>query len=481
MAIPTLPTDIIIIVIKYLGVKDLMKLRQTCKDFLEITKLRSVWHDLLQTEVIQRNIPIPGLAGRDLATLTSKELESSFADALCLRKNWISPSPVPIHRVTFRTIDEPQSQVVSVAFLPAQDKSRWLVSLSLTTNNQRLYTLQCWDLLHSPTCIAQRSIRRDFHGFRINTDASHAASVALRTSVGIEILGMDFSASNPDAGFITLQVLEILDESLQAFSGSTLLTKFGDARLHLRTIENPDFPVELRNPSNTVQKECIDSLVTDKYVLVVRTTDLEFYSLSSFRAGSSARVIEPLTSHTWQWRVDSVSLAHQPSWEAAARATEPSINILVRYASLFPWPVNALHHYVLPRDEAYDPRNDIDALNKPFRSEAVLIRTFASPIRLFARWDMVLGSYGTALWIDSHTEDYFDHAVEGQRLAGTLFTAAEPGAEVVPLSDQGASTTASMVFQVREDDGWVRIAIEEEEGKIVVGAATAEITIFEYI
>jgi hypothetical protein len=94
---------------------------------------------------------------------------------------------------------------------------------------------------------------------------------------------------------------------------------------------------------------------------------------------------------------------------------------------------------------------------------------------------MVLGSYGTALWIDSHTEDYFDHAVEGQRLAGTLFTAIESGGEVVALNDQGAAATASMVYHVREDDGWVRIAIEEEEGKIAVGTSTAEITIFEYI
>jgi hypothetical protein len=311
-------------------------------------------------------------------------------------------------------------------------------------------------------------------------------------------LGIDFSASNPDSGFVLLQVLDNVEESLHVFSGSTLLTKFGENRLRLRTVENPDFHVELQNPRYPVvsifisnlgrivdfyfqPKECIDAIVAEKYAVVVRTVTLEFYSLLSFRAGSGARVIEPIASHTWQWRVDSVSLAYQPSWEAAVRATEPPINILVRYASLFPWPVNALHHYVLPCDEVYDPRNDIDVYNKPYLPEAILIRTFASPIRLFARSDMVLGSYGTALWIDSHTEDYFDHAVEGQRLAGTLFTAIESSGEVVALNDQGAAATASMVYHVREDDGWVRIAIEEEEGKIAVGTSTAEITIFEYI
>ncbi|KAF7371003.1 F-box domain-containing protein [Mycena sanguinolenta] len=479
MAIPMLPTDIILVILKYIGVKDLMRLRQTCKDFLQITQLRTVWHELLQREVIERNIPIPRLGGRNLAALTVKELESCLADALRLRKNWISSSPVPAHSMTFQAVQEPQSQVVSLAFLPTRNR-RCLISLSLrVADGHRIFTLQCWVLTSLPTCIARRTLS-DFRGFRINTDPTFTAAVALRSSTGLEILAIDFSSSNPDSGFVTLQTLDNVDHSLQVFCGSMLLTKFGDARIGLRTVENPSFCMELQNPSHTEQNDFIDAIVTDKYAVIVRTATLDFYSLSSFRAGSAASVIEPITSHTWQWRIDSVSLAYQPSWETRARA-EPPINILVRYASLFPWPVNALHHYVLPCDGTYDCRIDIDTHNKPYLAAPILIRTFASPIRLFARWDMVLGAYGTALWIDSHTEDYFDHAVEGQRLAGTLFTTVEDGAAVVPLDERGISATASMVYQVREDDGWVRIAIEEEEGEIAVGTSTAEITIFRYI
>ncbi|KAJ7132324.1 hypothetical protein C8R44DRAFT_871294 [Mycena epipterygia] len=480
MAIPVLPTDIILIIFKYIGVKDLRRLRQTCKDFLEITQLRTFTLGLLQREVIQSNIPIPRLAGRNLAMLTSSQLESCLADALRLRRNWISPSPVYVHSFTFKTVNDPESQVLSLAFLPARGH-RWLMSLALTTaNGQRMYTLQCWDLLNSSTCIARRSLAV-FRGFRINTNPSHAGILALRSSIGIEILGIDFLATDPDSAFVALQVLDNVTETLHVFSASTLLTKFDDTRLNIRTIENSEFSVELQNPNYTVQKECIDAIVCDKYAVVVRTVALEFYALSSFRAGSGARVIEPIASHAWQWRLDSVSLAYQPSWDAAARGAERPINVLVRYASLFPWPVNALHHYILPCDESYIARDEINANNKPYLTAPVLIRTFASPIRLFARWDMVLGSYGTALWIDSHTEDYFDHAVEGQRLAGTLFTTVDAGGQAAALSDEVASATASMVYQVREDDGWIRIAIEEEEGKIAVGTSTAEITIFEYI
>ncbi|KAJ6485704.1 hypothetical protein C8R45DRAFT_829298 [Mycena sanguinolenta] len=475
-----LPTDIILVILRYIGVQDLMRLRQTCKDFLQITQLRSVWYQLLQSEVVHRNIPIPRLGGRSLAGLTAKELEACLADALRLRKNWISSSPVATHSMTFQAVQEPQSQVVSLAFLPTRH-NRCLMSLSLRlADGHRIFTLQCWDLTNLPTCIAQRTLP-DFRGFRINTDPSYIAVVALKCSAGLEILAIDISSNNPDSGFVTLKVLDDVNHSLQVFCASTLLTKFGDGRVFLRTIENPTFSVELQNPNHTEQNDFIDAIVTDKYAAVVRTATFDFYSLASFRAGSAARVIEPITSHTWQWRIDSVSLAYQPSWEATARATEPPINILVRYASLFPWPVNALHHYVLPCDGTYDRRINIDAHNRPYSAVPILIRTFASPIRLFARWDMVLGAYGTALWIDSHTEDYFDHAVEGQRLAGTLFTTVEHGAAVVPLDDRGISATASMVYQVREDDGWIRIAIEEEEGEIAVGTSTAEITIFRYI
>ncbi|KAF7357038.1 F-box domain-containing protein [Mycena venus] len=368
-------------------------------------------------------------------------------------------------------------------FLPGRDH-RWLISLTLTTaGGRRTFTLQCWDLTNSPNCIARRTLS-DFRGFRINTDPFHAAALALRSSNGLEILEIEFSASDPDSGFVTLQALVDVHESLHVFSGSTLLTKFGDrdTQLHIRCLENPDVPVELRNPSHNEPKECVDAIVTDKYAVVVRTATLEFYSLSSIRAGSGAHVIEPIASHTWQWRVDSVSMAYQPSWEAAARATEPPINILVRYASLFPWPVNALHHYVLPCDDSYDPQDPIDGCNRPYCTEAILIRTFASPIRLFARWDMVLRflrdgvvgrfPYGGLLR---------SRGWRGRDLLGLFSQPSSLAWKSSPLNDQGISAVASMVYQVREDDRWVRIAIQEQEGKIAVGTSTAEITIFQYI
>jgi hypothetical protein len=93
--------------------------------------------------------------------------------------------------------------------------------------------------------------------FEVSPSSLALSDVTRGPSSGIEILGIDFPAGNPDSGFVTLQTLDNVDESLHVFSGSALLTKFGDMRLLLKTIENPDFSVELQNPShNEVRTGC---------------------------------------------------------------------------------------------------------------------------------------------------------------------------------------------------------------------------------
>lgn len=85
---------------------------------------------------------------------------------------------------------------------------------------------------------------------------------------GIEILGINFSASDPDTAFTTLSVLEDVSEGLHAFSASTLLTKFGEHRLNLRTIENPEFTVELQNPQYTVVCPCPSEITHNEFWVV---------------------------------------------------------------------------------------------------------------------------------------------------------------------------------------------------------------------
>jgi hypothetical protein len=100
---------------------------------------------------------------------------------------------------------------------------------------------------------------------------------------------------------------------------------------------------------------------------------------------------------------------------------------------------------------------------------------------------MTLGLYGTAVWIDSHTEDYFGHGDHGQRLAGRILMAvgsrsdnddadADPFAPIKSSHDQ----MASIVFCVGEHNDWIRLAVDEEEGRLAIGGVTGSITILDY-
>ncbi|CAK5273814.1 unnamed protein product [Mycena citricolor] len=458
MVVPTLPIDVLLVVLRYLHVPEILQLRQTCKDFRAITQTRSLWFSLLQNEIVRKRIPIPGLKRRGLEDLPAEELERLFFNSLRLHRNWTSRAPVALHSSAFTVTDDPRAQVVSLTFLPGMG-GRWLISLALTPKPQgRLFSLQCWSLSEHPNCVAQRTFT-DLRGLRINTDPGHPGMLAVGSSLGIEILSVDFAAEDPELGFALVQVLDQVTESPFAFTGSTLLTRFGDNQLHLRTLENPYFVVELSNPAYVQQSECLDALLCDGYALVTRTETLEIYLLSSFRAQESGdRILEPISSHVWQWKLDSASMVFRAG--PASHWPRP-VDLLVRFSSLFPWPVNALHHYHLD-----SPR----LLPTAYVAQPTLTRTLASPVRLFARFDMCLGPFGTALWMDSHTEDYFDHAIEGQRLAGTLIS---------HHVTEGYSGTCA-VFHAQEHDTWVRIGMLEEEGKIALATTSAEVKVYEY-
>ena len=120
----------------------------------------------------------------------------------------------------------------------------------------------------------------------------------------------------------------------------------------------------------------------------------------------------------------------------------------------------------------------------PYQFPPILCETIGSPVRLHGTSDLVFGPYGTAIWTDSHTEDYFGHADRGQRLAGTFLLAKhikDGDEEEVELSDQIANAAAASVYSVQEEDSWVRLALDEKEGRIVLGYDDGHISVLEYI
>jgi hypothetical protein len=120
-----------------------------------MTRLRGVWKRLLDTHVLAKNIPVPGLNERLIDTLSAEELEYLTCCALRLRKNWSSPSPLATKEIRFSPTvpKDPHARHVGLFFLPGRG-NRWLLCVTFTAS---MYLVQCWDLARSlPTCIGGR-------------------------------------------------------------------------------------------------------------------------------------------------------------------------------------------------------------------------------------------------------------------------------------------------------------------------------------
>lgn len=158
--------------------------------------------------------------------------------------------------------------------------------------------------------------------------------------------------------------------------------------------------------------------------------------------------------------------------------------------------MNILHQYEIRPNPYFISSEPPSELNVPYNYPPILSGSIGSPVRLNAAADMAVGAYGTAVWIDSHTEKYYKHAEHGQRVAGTF---AELTRRNVSFSDdeeqneqyeeEEVETTssehmtaraASFVYAHKEEDSWLKIAIDEEEGVIFLGRNDGTIDIFEY-
>ncbi|KAG5643356.1 hypothetical protein DXG03_001038 [Asterophora parasitica] len=151
-------------------------------------------------------------------------------------------------------------------------------------------------------------------------------------------------------------------------------------------------------------------------------------------------------------------------------------------------PVNVLHHFMLHANSTYDCSKPVSTNNVPYNVVPVLRRQIASPVRLFSNYHMAVGSRGTAVWIDSHAEDYFKRGDCGQRLAGSLQGAGISGPRAndegdgrgMESSTEMGSAKWSSVFGYCENDQWTRVAVDEEEGRIAVGYMDGTIRVHEY-
>ncbi|KAK7062535.1 hypothetical protein VNI00_000023 [Paramarasmius palmivorus] len=498
MGIQTLPDDIYIAIFQYLPLAGVLNLRQVCSTFSELTRSRALWVALLHREVQVRGLPMPRLRGAGVDSLSAAEIESCLRHALKLHRTWNSTSPPATRRRSFSVTDATSSQaarIVSLHFMVVEGRYLLLSACMKQHVNPRTVLLELWDIDQDmPFCVARRQIGWS-GGFAVNTIPTTRDGILAIKSPHVEVWTVDLSGSQPDDAFVTLSTLSCQAKSVLSFTGSTLLLRGSDDEIKVVDATRPLFEVELRHPQPVLpanQPYNFEAIIGEDYVILLRTTTLELYSLSSFRKGDDdQQVLSPSFVHTFPWRIDSSRIERDMKCLDASQNRHNAIapiNVLLRFSSLFPWPVNLLQHYVLHPEPTYSPSSDVSPANIPYQFPAILQQTIASPVRLFAFADTALGPYGTAIWLDSHTEDYFMQGEIGQRLAGLMLSPVSLSSEdsesdsgIQPvMSDNIEHSKAAMVFDVQEKEDWCRIAMDEVEGRVAVGSITGNITLYDY-
>ncbi|PFH46669.1 hypothetical protein AMATHDRAFT_50878 [Amanita thiersii Skay4041] len=420
------------------------------------------------------------------------------------------------------------------------------------------------------TCVARRTFV-GLNGFAFNSNCENSdVVVAMQTSC-IEMIGLDVDADkDPSDRFTTLAMYPTRrNHRIQHLSGQYIVDMDRNDNTFIWSTENPDCEMELRMFDNDfdVRNEPVRDvlIMMDRFVLVNRSKDLFLYALppppppqdqgaggaGGDRFVSGRRALLPVAEHTWAWAVDSMCLSPQ-IFEMVTRTGKPApINILLRFGSYLPWvrvrvpplslrfsftfidalyfichtllqPINLLHYYALEPNPTYEPMHAVTANNLPYGFPPQLKRTIAAPVLLFSTTHMALGPYGTAMWIDNHTEEGYFGGVEGeqgqqgqggQRVGSVLCPVfldrgegeeeegwvgeldgddgdgdgdgeGEDGEEwvvdeVTPMSS--LSTMAMSVFVAQQGDGWCKLAMDEEEGRIAVGSVDGRILVLDYV
>ncbi|KAH8085955.1 hypothetical protein BXZ70DRAFT_956621 [Cristinia sonorae] len=138
----TLPDDILLLIIGFVGVKEILTLRKTSKRLYSMTKLRWVWSNAIKQHVIDKGLPVPAAEGIKKVPASAVDLESRTVHAAKFHENWYSSNPTPRRTITFYgenfgPIIE-RSPVKQVLFLPGKN-GQYLVTVS-----RRMIT--CWEV-----------------------------------------------------------------------------------------------------------------------------------------------------------------------------------------------------------------------------------------------------------------------------------------------------------------------------------------------
>ncbi|TBU45390.1 hypothetical protein BD309DRAFT_989574 [Dichomitus squalens] len=558
-----LPTDVLLHIFVYLEIADVVRLRKTCKALEAVTRDRSVWHEALSTRFMHSGIPVPGVQLRDdISSLSSTELERLAIRASRYWANWTSPQPQCYTRLDIRPTPRPWSSSPSHRTLAIEFVTRrsclYLLTLTLCTvssgRDNRRFAFECWDLqqgqaLGHANRIAELLVSGLLsYSVDPTPNSKHLLAVTSRDADGTYLTTtytIDFTTPNTDPWFRrTSQFLSY--RRILGFMGSRLVVTDDDNKVRVIDIDAGVVVVTLNVPLihadptlRLPEQQCLEYEVFDDFIITfckqwiylyhVPTLSSSMFSGSTQEDGvASSPTLEPIAQYKWRWRIDSISInARRPRPSASSPPPPPAIDLLVRFDTWYPWPVNILHHFVLPPSASFARAAFAPAAPPTFpylppaADGPLMAHAIPSPLRLFTPSDMVLAPRGTALWLDASTDattpsQAGDH---GQRIASRVLARASPSSsspssllgsrrtgtgapgaqddQVSPGTEVDLALVRVMALEAEsgalaEDQDvsvlhvqethelWNRIAVDEEEGMVAVGHVDGRVSVFVY-
>ncbi|KAI0741255.1 hypothetical protein C8Q80DRAFT_1193359 [Daedaleopsis nitida] len=561
MNLPSLPVDVLLAIFIHLEVIDLLTIRKTCKDLEPVTRDRSVWHKALSIRFLQAGIPIPGINRWHAldSELSAEQLEQLTIRAYRLWTNWTSPQPQHFTQLDIRPTSRAwaanaRTRNLAVFFLPGCN-GRYLLTLSLLDSSERddrRYSFECWDL---HTADADRLTMKPVAellvagllGYSPNSapESPHVLAVTRRHGADQMITTtytIDFDTPGQDPWFRRTNQFDGFRTTL-GLEGSHLIATEPDHEVRVVNVDSGQLLCSLKvtvmhnDPTlRFPEHQCLDYEIFDDFVITFCKQWIFLYRLPSSLDDSQDDSedtppshpprLDPIAKYKWRWRIDTITVNPRRAISSKLPAPNgggrkpPTIDILIRFDTWYPWPVNILHHFVLPPNPAFlrELFSATDSSTFPYLAASAdapyMAHSIPSPLRLFTPSDLVLGPYGTALWLDASTDPTTpsqagDH---GQRIACKVIArggvggsprstrdrarteddVVSPGEEIDPAlfnamsldGSNSAATTADASVAVMHVQGerepWSRVAVNEEEGQVAVGHVDGRVTVYTY-
>ncbi|KAH7884787.1 hypothetical protein F5I97DRAFT_1501810 [Phlebopus sp. FC_14] len=466
--------DTLVCIFAAVTIPDILTLRQVCRAFYSLSTQHTVWINACKRHILENDIPFPS---GPLSALSAKDLEHQTLRAYKLGANWRSSS-TQIHQIG--SVSGKTGAIEQIKFLNNRGRN-WIVTTSRGIWSN-MY-LRDRDTLQVVACWSPRKAL--FNGMTVNTDRDSEAAIAISIqqegSTSVEILSIVEQGSSSDVTFHLINSVHTRHRPV-TLSGDLVALSDHDSEtlvLNWRTQERSI----LRSP-DTWQDKPLHVVFVQGIVLVARARSIcLFVDPPLVPPEHEPSVTLPYACSSFGW-VDGVSLTVRPSRPLDINDPSPCLSMLVRTKGDDPWSLQDKFRFLTmnpetPRISSAIPLDGAPANHSPTQP-LTLVTSLSCPHTGPLRCsDMVLGPYGTAVWVqpaDWSIAGLISNNVHLQHVpvpsAQEILVAA-----IFPGRLGGVLSQASIkVSCVNSEKNWSCLDYDEELGLVALGSSSGSIT-----